>query len=163
MKRIKKTVLFIVLLLLTGCATHLERKDKPMPEYLSEINNICVAKNIKVILKTNETEEGLFIKIDDKVLAIEQDGKIVEFLTEDITKIKYPRGFSTSGMVTGMVLGFVAGLIPIWVFNPDLGGPGGGGDKGAAGFLYIIPLTTAAGGVWGGSVFDKYNTISLVK
>ena len=150
-----KKNLIIVLLFLTGCAVHYERKDKTMPEYLAEINEKCAAKDIIVVFYTDETEKGLFIKIDENVLAIEKEGKIVEFAVADISKIKYPRGFSPSGMVAGAALGLVAGVIPIVAIEHK------DGDRGVSNYLTIIPITMAAGGVWGGLTIDDYNTISL--
>ncbi len=157
-----KKVFLIILLLFTGCALHLERGNKPIPEYFEKINQKCEAEKIIVILKNKETEEGLFVKIDENVLAIVQEGKIVEYPTMDVAKIKYNRGFSPNGMVLGMAAGFFAGIIPAVIVSPELGGAfGRGTDHGAS--LLFIPAGTVAGGIWGGLEFDKYNTISLVR
>ncbi|MFH0734533.1 MAG: hypothetical protein V1773_06945 [bacterium] len=150
-----KKVLIIVLLFLIGCAAHFERKNTPMPEYLAEINEKCEGKNIIVVFYTDETEKGLFIKIDQNILAVEKDGKLVEFAVADISKIKYPRGFSPSGMAAGAALGFLASVIPITAIKPKMV------SNDLLNYVAIIPITMAVGGVVCALTIDNYNTISL--
>ncbi len=159
-----KKILFIVLLFLTGCATHLERNNTPLPKYIVKINKECKDEKIIVIFKTSEKQEGLFIKIDENVLAVEQKGTIVEYPTEAVAKIKYGGRFSPSGLGIGAGIGLTAGLLYNGIVKTkDTGTWESGATNEDKNRMMGMVAVTALGGLVGALTIDNYNTISLVE
>lgn len=162
----KKTLIIVFLVLLTSCSVHLERNNKTISDYFEQINMEYNTKKVIVTFVTNETEEGIFIHLDKKTLAIQKESGIIEFSTKSILNIKYDRGFSFSGMGIGAVTGFGLGMLASLVGERASGAKlnfvqGDGGGNGAVMILAIIPVFTIIGAVWGGLEIDKYNTVNL--
>ena len=156
----KLIFLLIISFFINSCSVHIEKDKRTTYEYLAQINMECRGKDILLTFITNETEEGVFIKLDEQTLTIKKLDKVVTFNTHDVLNIKYNRGFSLSGLGIGAIAGLGASL-----FIVQLSGAKGSfvDSREGSAMIFAIPILTLIGAIWGGFQIDMYNTIIINK